>query len=218
MKKRHLFLVFGFALKKGGGLNMRGKSPPRPGSGRNLLFPREAVPSEIGKLVRNARRDRNMTQARLALKTGVTRWAIMRLEAGRHIPGSHLVHALERALRLGEGALVSGWKEAAPHGAPARGPRARRARIALGYTLSEIAAASGISIPTISRFERELGDTPLILGPDFDRNDGFTNDAYARAHHFADASEMETYARSPSLERWLADLVSRQAVELRSRR
>lgn len=183
----------------------------RRGSGRNLLFPRYAVPNDIGAKVRDARKARKMSQERLALKTGVTRWAIIRLESGCHVPGSHLVHALERALNLGEGGLVRGWKDAAPYGTPARGPRARRARIALGYTLARIATASGVSVATISRFERECGDSALILGPDFDRDDGFANHAYARAHLFVDAAEMETYAHAPNLEEWLADLSLRKA-------
>ncbi len=183
------------------------------GSGRNLLFPRDAVPNDVGARVRTARLARRMSQERLAAKTGVTRWAIMRLEAGCHIPGSHLVHALERVLQLGDGGLVRAWHDAAPHGSSARGPRARRARNALKYSLSEIAVASGVSIATISRFERECGDTPLILGPDFDRNDGFTNDRYARAHLFINAAEMETYAHAPDLERWLAVLIARKRAK-----
>lgn len=151
-----------------------------------------------------------MTQARLALKTGVTRWAIIRLETKRHVPGSHLVHAIERALKLGDGDLVRGWQDAAPYDSPARGPRARQARKALGFSLAEIASASGVSLATISRFERELGDSPLILGPDFDRDDGFTNDRYAQAHCFTDAAEMETYAHAPDAKPWLALLRSRK--------
>lgn len=180
------------------------------GSGRNLLFPRHAVPNNIGTQVRTARIGRRMSQERLAKKTGVTRWAIMRLEAGCHVPGSHLVHALERVLKLGDGGLVAAWGDPAPYGAPARGPRARRARKALNYTLAEIAKASGVSVPTISRFERECGDTPLILGPNVDRNDGFANEMYARAHLFIDAAEMEIYARAPNLEQWLSKLVERK--------
>lgn len=183
----------------------------RRGSGRNLLFPRAAVPDSIGERVREARKARGMSQERLAAKTGVTRWAIMRLEHGSHLPGSHLVHALERILNLGEGSLVRGWKDAAPYGSPARGPRARQARKTLGYTLAEIAGASGVSVSTISRFERECGDTPLILGPDFDRGDGFANDRYAQAHLFNDASEMEAYATTPDMKKWLAILLDRKS-------
>jgi transcriptional regulator with XRE-family HTH domain len=88
----------------------------------------------------------------------------------------------------------------------------------LGYTLSAIAEASGVSVATISRFEREYGDTPLILGPNFDRNDGFANQGYARAHHFEDAAEMETYAHAPDLDRWLSLLITRQRSSGRERK
>lgn len=181
------------------------------GSGRNLLFPRAAVPKNIGARVRKARKARRMSQERLALKTGVTRWTIIRLEAGRHVPGSQLVHAIEHALNLGDNALVRAWKDAAPLGSPARGPRARQARRALKYTLAQIASASGVSVATISRFERECGDTPLILGPDFDRGDGFANDRYAQAHLFIDASEMETYATARDMRGWHAILLARKS-------
>lgn len=187
-----------------------GRNMKRRGSGQNLMFPREAVPKETGERVRKARKARNMSQARLAQKAGVTRWAIIRLESGRHVPSSHLVHAIERVLNLGDRGLVPDWKDPAPHGAPARGPRARLARIALNYTLADVASASGVSTSTISRFERECGDTSLILGPDFDRNDGFTNNEYARAHHFIDASEMEFYASAPDPAKWLAEVTSRK--------
>lgn len=137
----------------------------------------------------------------------------MRVEAGRHLPGSHLVHALERVLKFPNGALVGSWSDPAPYGAPARGPRARLARLALNYKLTDIAKACGISAPTISRFERECGDTPLILGPDFERNDGFINDRYAQAHLFADASEMEEYAQALDLESWLIILAERKRLQ-----
>lgn len=187
----------------------------RRGSGRNLLFPRNAVPRDVGKSVRNARKARKMSQARLAGKVGVTRWAIMRLEAGTHVPNSQLVHSLERILKLGDRGLVSAWTDPAPHGSPARGPRARLARIRLGFTLSAISAASGVSLATISRFERECGDTPLILGPAVDRGDGFANDKYAQAHCFLDALEMETFAFSTDLAGWLALLISRRDCALK---
>lgn len=193
---------------------MGADSGRRGASGRNILFPRDAVPVSIGTRVRDARTARKMSQGRLAARTGVTRWTILRLERNRHVPGSHLVHALERVLNFGAGGLVRGWKDAADYGAAARGPRARRARLALRLTLAEVAEASGVSVATISRFERECGDTSLILGPDFERNDGFANDAYARAHLFADAQEMETFSRADDLDRWLSLLVARRGAKV----
>lgn len=72
------------------------------------------------------------------------------------MPGSGLVHHLERVLRLGDGGLVPLWRDAAPPEAPgAWGPNARLAREWAGFTLAEVSRASGISPATISRFERE---------------------------------------------------------------
>ena len=182
------------------------------GLSTNLLFPREAVPADLGARLYAFRRERAMTQECLAAKTGVTRWTIARIEAGRNVPRWYLVHAIERALGLEDRTLVPDWKDRPYYDAPLRSHRARRARIAVGQTLAEVAKISGISVTTISRFERGLSNTQLILGPGSGR-DCFSNDRYARAHMFLHANEMEQYSQAADLERWLCILIERREAE-----
>lgn len=83
--------------------------------------------------------------------------------------------------------------------------------MAVGRTLAQVAEISGICVKTISRFERGLSNTSLILGAEFRRGGGFSNDRYARAHMFLDAKEMEQYSRAAKPEHWLRLLVQRKA-------
>lgn len=170
--------------------------------GRNILFPRDAVPADIGATIRRERKLRKWSQERLALKAGVERRTILRLEAGRHVPGSALVHAMERALGLEPRTLTPGWREAARENAPgAWGPRARLARQRRGLTIAAVASASGVSAATISRFEREMGDTPLILS-DWETGE-IGNVRYAVALGFAGRSQMTAFLWAAYPAAWL---------------
>jgi transcriptional regulator with XRE-family HTH domain len=169
------------------------------GSGINRLFPRTAIPSGIGNRVRDARLARGWSQEQLARYVQVDRRTILRLEHGSHRPTSHLVHALEERLALVQ--LVPGWRDPALPGAPSFGPRLRLARLARGLTQVAAARAAGVSPATLSRFEREMGDTPMIV------DDGsMINDGYAAALGFADAQDMEEYCLSASPRLWLDQL------------
>lgn len=161
--------------------------------GRNVMFPRGAVPADVGATVRGLRRACRWSQERLAAKVGATRRTIGRLERGLHIPSSRLVHALEWTFDLGERGLVSGWKDAASPNVPALGPRARVARRAAGLTLVDAARAAGVSPATLSRFERELGDSLLVVDED---GSGIANEGYARFLGFQDAAEMSRFCLS----------------------
>ncbi len=170
--------------------------------GRNRLFPRSAVPKDVGRRIRAARQEREWTQQRLAERAGVERRTIMRLEKDRHVPSSPLIHALERVLGFGERGLVAGWTEPArPHEVGAWGPRARLARRFVGLTLATLAKAAGVSAATISRFEREMGDTPLILQ---DAERGHVGNAqYAAALGFNGTQMMTDFLRSKDPSAWL---------------
>lgn len=176
-------------------------------SGRNLLFPRGAVPDDVGARVRAARLSRRWSQERLARAVGVDRRTIVRLELGAHRPTSHLVHALERVLDLLR--LVPGWAEPATPDAPSYGPRSRRARRVRGLTMAQAADAAGVSPATLSRYEREMGDTAMIVSPG--PFGAIANDAYARALGFADADDMEAYCMSGQPGRWL-DRIARDSA------
>lgn len=175
-----------------------------------MLFPRSAVPLDIGRSVRFLRLSRRWSQAKLAQKVDVNRRTILRLELGQQIPGSALVHALESIFGLDDRTLVPRWHEGAPASAPgARGPRALLARKHLGLTLGEVSKAAGISVSTISRFEREMSDSRLIF-KDF-HSDAVTSFAYAHALGFSCADEMTEFLASKDPKAWLLDRDKRSA-------
>ena len=170
--------------------------------GHNMLYPRRAVPPDIGRSVRLLRLNRRWSQAKLAQKIDVNRRTILRLELGLQIPGSALVHALERVFGLDDRTLVPAWHEATPASAiGARGPRALLARKRLGLTLREVSRSAGISVSTLSRFEREMSDGRLIF-EDIDRGN-VSNVAYALALGFSGANEMTEFLESKHPETWL---------------
>lgn len=173
-------------------------------SGRNVMFPRASVPSDVGRRVRSARERRGWSQQRLARAVGVDRRTVIRLEAGAHRPTFHLVHALEEVLSLVR--LVPGWSDPAVPDSPSYGPRARLARLAAGVSQVDAAMAAGVSPATLSRFEREMGDTPLLLD-----ERGLVKDAYAAALGFADAREMDGFCMSDSAAPWMRILAERRS-------
>lgn len=163
-------------------------------SGENLLAPRSAITPELGRRVRQDRIARGWSQEKLARTVGVTRRTIIRLEQGSHRPTSHLVHALERALDLAR--LVPGWTEPADPNLPSYGPRARGVRIAGGLTLAQVSRAAGVSPATLSRFERELGETPRLAGPWGTAGEGVVNEGLAVALGFSGCRAMNDYCMS----------------------
>lgn len=160
------------------------------------------MPKDVGRRVRAAREERQWSQQRLAEQAGVERRTIMRLEKGRHVPSSSLIHSLEHILGFGERGLVTDWIEpAGPHEMGAWGPRARLARRFVGLSLTTLAKATGVSAATISRFEREMGDTPLILE---DAERGHVGNArYATALGFTGTQMMTDFLLSKDPPAWL---------------
>lgn len=181
---------------------------PVMASGDNVLHPRALVPIELGPLVRERRRAFGWSQDALARVIGVSRRTILRVEAGTHRPGADLVHALEEALNLAR--LVPGWHDGISIDAPSLGPRCRLARLANGFTLRHVASAAGIGCATLSRFERELGDTPLLLGP-WEDVPRFVNEAYAEVLGFDGCGELMDYCMGPDPIAPLAAVLARRA-------
>lgn len=178
-------------------------------SGENILFPRSMIPKDIGATGRATRLAKRWSQERLARRLRVNRRTVMRLEQGRHLPTSHLVHALEES--LGIDGLVPGCKDPAAAGAPSYGPRARLARLAAGLTIAQAARAASASPATMSRFERELGDTSLIVGP-FEGRGSIVNHSYAIALGFLGAEDMDLYCSARDCEPWLRRIRSTRGI------
>ena len=65
-----------------------------------------AIVKQLGRRVRDLRDKRQMTQAALAAKAGISREYLARLEIGRHEPTLSTLQALAKALRVKVGGLL----------------------------------------------------------------------------------------------------------------
>lgn len=121
---------------------------------------------EVGRRLREARRARRMTQARLARKAGVKRETVYRTEAGR-LPTADTAARLCDALGLDRDALDLGCAETDAFVAHPPFTLLRDRRRALGLTLEHCAAEAEVSAATLSRFERGIERSAKLVR--FDR-------------------------------------------------
>lgn len=159
------------------------------------------MPADIGLKVREARRGRRWTQARLAARADLGRETIYRLELGRP-PTVDTVLRIEAALGLTSPHFAPEWqRDEAPDDA-GLGTRTRHRRRQLGLSLEACAVAADVSTTTLSRFERLTARSPKLvhvrLGvlPVAMRNDGL-----AQILGFEDSAEMTRYCLNPSSNR-----------------
>lgn len=162
-----------------------------------LDFHPSAISAKFGKVLAKERRLEGMTQKQLADVIGMKRETVVRLETGRRRPTADTVFRLEDALNLVPGTLVPGWPEWKPIGTMTPGARSRERRRALGISITVVARAAGVSIATLSRFEREFGACPSLSVVGFDQGMpfvvGLRSIGYARALGFASVEEHERY-------------------------
>ena len=153
----------------------------------------EISPGFIARAVRQARTDAGLTQAGLAEASGLRRETIYRLERGR---GVHADTLARIATTLGlprERFLEQGDILARLFYHPKRTPIRDRRR-ELGLTLSECAKAAGVSVTTLSRFERGNEHYPSIcvVGRVF-RATAIHNEDLASILGFPDAEALTTF-------------------------
>jgi transcriptional regulator with XRE-family HTH domain len=127
-----------------------------------MRFPIEAVPSDFGRRLASARRSRNLTQAKLAVRAGLERATIVRLEAGDRMPTANTVLRLQHAMDMLPETLVPDWPEWAPFTNPSYATEFRQRRRKIKLSLVTVAKAAGTSASTLSRFEREIVSTPTF--------------------------------------------------------
>lgn len=161
-----------------------------------ISFPLCSVPEGFGTALRDARKARGWTQARLAEAAGIKRETVAQLEAQRLLPpaatrrrpAADTVFRLQAALDLMPGELVEAWPEWSPIGSSSRGARSRARRRELGLSLTEVASAAGISAATLSRFERDIRwETKSLLDAGPGAAPTSAAEALARALRFSDA-------------------------------
>ena len=162
-----------------------------------LAFPMSAIPVGLGATIAKERALLNWTQQRLADEAGLKRETIVRLEAGARRPSGDTVFRLEVALDLEPGTLVPKWPEWRPIGSMTHGARSRERRRELGLSLVSVAKAAGVSVATLSRFERETHVCQSIAT--YNRVEGMSEvvglkkKRFARALGFASVAEHERY-------------------------
>lgn len=123
-------------------------------------FRRRDLPPDIGRRVLDARIRAGLSRTELADGVGVHYRTLARVERGTQVPGVTTLRGIARACREDIGRLAPAWEddqeelEASGLGSP--GPAVRARRLELGLTLGQVARASGVSVSTLSRFERGL--------------------------------------------------------------
>jgi transcriptional regulator with XRE-family HTH domain len=162
-----------------------------------LDFHPSAISAEFGEVLARQRRLEGMTQKQLAEEAGLTRETVARLESNRRRPTAETVFRLEAALNLIPGTLVPCWPEWKPIGTMTPGARSRERRRAMGISIVVVAEAAGVSIATLSRFEREFGACPTLSVIGFDQGmpfvAGLRSIGYAKALGFVCIEEHERY-------------------------
>jgi len=153
----------------------------------SFKFPKSAIPISFGFELLKARTARRWTQARLASAAGLTRETIARLENGHRRPEADTVFRLRAALELEPYALIPAWPEWSPIGTPALGARSRQRRRDAGLSLQQVASRIGVSVATLSRFEREMSANSVAVDLQ----------ALAAALGFEDGNDFRGYCAAP---------------------
>ncbi|WP_443026022.1 DNA N-6-adenine-methyltransferase [Sphingomonas sp. PB2P19] len=123
---------------------------------------------DVGAAIRNARKGRGLTQAKLAELCGVSRHTILGLETGA---GS--VQVLEKV------ASIVSFRVTGLAGGNTVGEQLRSARAQRGWTQADVAARSNVSVPTVRSLERGGGTVKTleallrVLGPRAQANANF---------------------------------------------
>ena len=168
---------------------------------RTTGYLRKDVPSTVGPAIRFARLAKRWSQQRVADRSGVSRETIYRIECGR-TPDPDTVMRICGVLGIRVVDLVPDWISAEDDDVPSLaepypGYRLRQRRRQLGVPLREAAEAAGVSIATLSRFERFMSASRTLLTPVYaDDPEGgavIENDGLARLLGFPDSAGLAAY-------------------------
>ncbi len=177
---------------------------------RRHNFANDALPADIGAKIGKLREQRGWSKAELAVRSGVPRETISRLEAGLRPPLADTVLRLLVILLADQddvelNDIVPDWPEADGRQIIGHGPRSRVRRRQLGLTAAEVAAAVGVSEATLSRFECDASATPSLLAtnvtPHGDEIRLLRSEPLASVLRFADLADHEAFSDA---EDWLA--------------
>ncbi|WP_439571847.1 helix-turn-helix transcriptional regulator [Sphingomonas sp.] len=151
---------------------------------------------EVGRRLRDARKERGLTQSRIAKRAGLTRETISRAERGR-LPSADTASRICNAIGIDRSEIdlkVPATDAIATH-PETTSLRSRRRE--LGKTLAECAAAAGISAATLSRFERGIEHSRALVRMDqAGRPVELVNVGLASALGFPDVGALSRYWKS----------------------
>lgn len=123
-------------------------------------FRRKDLPSDLGERITSAREKAERSRAELAASAGISTKTLARLARGEQRPTSATLRQIASAMRIGLEQLAPVWSDdememaTLPSVAPGLGVRIIRQ--GLGLSLAAVAEAAGVSVSTLSRFERCL--------------------------------------------------------------
>lgn len=133
---------------------------PDPGAKRPALVAAGRLPPDLGVRVVSARVDAGLTRIALSSAAGVAPRTLARIERGAQRPTPATLRALAAALGVTLDDLAPNWgrdeDERLTSGAVAPGVAIRVLRRRCGLTQADLAAAAGVSVATVSRFERAM--------------------------------------------------------------
>ena len=147
----------------------------------------------VGRLLRQARRERGWTQARVAREVGIARESVYRIERGR-MPSGDVASRLCDVLGLDRSEMNLDRRETDPIYLYPPATFLRDRRRSLGLTLAACAAASGVSVSTLSRFEKGVERSRALARHDKQGGAvGMVNEGLARVLGFDSIDELTTF-------------------------
>ena len=131
---------------------MSKRGPPR--------FARRSLDQSVGCRVRNRREAAGICRNDLAADAAIAPHTLARIERGHQLPTEETLRRISDALGLPVGLLAPNWAadelERIITGVEHPGVGLRQLRIESSITLAEAADTAGVSVSTLSRFERGL--------------------------------------------------------------
>lgn len=136
---------------------MQTRTMPKRGPPR---FARRSLDKSVGGRVRKHRKAAGVGRDDLAGEADIAPHTLARIERGDQLPSEETLRRIGDVLNVSVGLLAPAWAtddlERIVTGTEHLGVGLRQIRVSRSVTLAEAAGAAGVSVSTISRFERGL--------------------------------------------------------------
>ena len=165
--------------------------------------------------LRKARKACNLTQAKLARRTGYSRETISRIESGQRKMSRAFRDILLREEVLGKHLPQEAGLGDAPGGW--RNYRCYLARWIGKRSMADVAQAVGISISSVRKFERSEATPRGIVGIRYSAEHWEVSEVFAKALGFDSVDDAEAYLKADDITPWLKDIARKRGTEDRLR-